>query len=602
MPPNDKREFPSYLLAMRWPLLLSLFLALPVRAEDATVSDYSTLDGAMRAYTPAWQPEKNEIPGLIVVIDPARSGEPPQRRADEVALMTGEHLYHLIRYGGGTGMMTRADDQPVPGSSAGLRSALAEQVACLKGHLLVRIECTGHGELEAGAAFSLDGAFAEGLAAQSLQARTLGGFKVPAAAVRLEPQAGETPVQDRLRHRVWAEQIYRGIAQFAAARRAAIDENRARAFGGALPESCSSVPVYPNQTPEQKRIAFARGIWSEGPLPADRVAWFCSMYARLRPSNRTLIYFEPKVERSGDRITLTGGTTDRQLATGLMQVLADLGVKAEDKMQLLPNETTLGPKLFGALRVSMARTFAQPSETGFPQTQALFGEALFLLDRAEGHYLAQTSDGYWGWLREEAVEPMTREQFAAYMRLQIGILTGEVIHGGLVLRPGTRLPVACGESGEACELSLPDGRTLKVPADKVRVIDSAVEAQTRVRGALELIFTPYVYGARSTIGLDCSGMVAYLSEITGLAPARDASQQALAGRLVGTRWYRDGIQTGDLLYFMDESGKIFHTGVALNTTHFIHASPPEVQISSLKPGDRLYNKHWDTTFFVAKRP
>ena len=39
----------------------------------------------------------------------------------------------------------------------------------------------------------------------------------------------------------------------------------------------------------------------------------------------------------------------------------------------------------------------------------------------------------------------------------------------------------------------------------------------------------------------------------------------------------------------------------LNETHFVHCSPPEVQISSLRKGDRLYNPHWDETFFCVKR-
>ena len=45
---------------------------------------------------------------------------------------------------------------------------------------------------------------------------------------------------------------------------------------------------------------------------------------------------------------------------------------------------------------------------------------------------------------------------------------------------------------------------------------------------------------------------------------------------------------GDRLYFIDNYGKIFHTGIAITPTHFVHSSPPAVQISSLRKGDRLY--------------
>ena len=82
----------------------------------------------------------------------------------------------------------------------------------------------------------------------------------------------------------------------------------------------------------------------------------------------------------------------------------------------------------------------------------------------------------------------------------------------------------------------------------------------------------------------------------------DAAQQFLSGKLVASRWYRDGIRPGDRLYFIETSGKIFHTGVAISQTHFVHCSAPEVQISSLKKGDRLYREQWDNTFLAAKRP
>jgi len=102
--------------------------------------------------------------------------------------------------------------------------------------------------------------------------------------------------------------------------------------------------------------------------------------------------------------------------------------------------------------------------------------------------------------------------------------------------------------------------------------------------------------------MDCSGMVRNVCGQTGLAMARDAAQQFLHGRLVATRWHTDGIRAGDILYFIDATGKIFHTGIAISPTHFVHCSPPEVQISSLAKGDRLYLEHYAKAFFAAKRP
>ncbi|MBU0641372.1 MAG: C40 family peptidase, partial [Planctomycetes bacterium] len=107
---------------------------------------------------------------------------------------------------------------------------------------------------------------------------------------------------------------------------------------------------------------------------------------------------------------------------------------------------------------------------------------------------------------------------------------------------------------------------------------------------------------RSSLGLDCSGLVTNVWTRTGEKPSRDAWQQALAGELVATSWHRAGIQAGDQVFFINESGKIYHTGVALDADHILHAAPPCVQIGSLDPQDRLHDKRLDLDFFMAKRP
>ena len=67
--------------------------------------------------------------------------------------------------------------------------------------------------------------------------------------------------------------------------------------------------------------------------------------------------------------------------------------------------------------------------------------------------------------------------------------------------------------------------------------------------------------------------------------------------------YDAGVRMGaGLVFFIDERGKIYHTGVAISATHIVDASPPAVQIGSIVPGDRLYDRRMDRDFFVAKRP
>jgi len=225
-----------------------------------------------------------------------------------------------------------------------------------------------------------------------------------------------------------------------------------------------------------------------------------------------------------------------------------------------------------------------------------------LLDRCDGYDLVQAGDGYWGWVRQDAVKSLTPAEFDAYVNRPRGVLLEDVTTGQWMLPRGAGLPVT-GRDGDRCTVLLPDGTTCAIPAAAIRLTPGAREAAAeRVRAALDLLYTPYVFGGRSPLGLDCSGMVTNVVGRAGRRPARDAWQQVLAGRLVATAWHRGNIRPGDQVFFINEYGKVYHTGIALDATHVIHASPPCVQINSLDPNDPLYDRTLDRCFFVAKRP
>jgi len=101
----------------------------------------------------------------------------------------------------------------------------------------------------------------------------------------------------------------------------------------------------------------------------------------------------------------------------------------------------------------------------------------------------------------------------------------------------------------------------------------------RAKTGLALLETPYVFAGRASIGLDCSGLVGTVCDEHGFVLPRDAAQQFVTGRLVATRWYRDALGAGDRIYFINSTGKIFHTGLALGDEHFVHSAPLAVQIS-----------------------
>ena len=204
-----------------------------------------------------------------------------------------------------------------------------------------------------------------------------------------------------------------------------------------------------------------------------------------------------------------------------------------------------------------------PASDAMLSTQALKGERVTIYDRnGEGWAWGQLdSDGYVGWIPDAALAKPSVPPTHKVTALRTFAFPGPSIK----LPPAETLPlgarVAVAREDGAFVVT---GEGLYLPRGHVGNLDFA--EQDFVAVAERFVGTPYLWGGKSALGIDCSGLVQVSLNAIGIGCPRDSDmQQAGLGRVLSPAEMTK-LQRGDLIFWKG------HVAIVRDADTIVHAN------------------------------
>lgn len=236
--------------------------------------------------------------------------------------------------------------------------------------------------------------------------------------------------------------------------------------------------------------------------------------------------------------------------------LARDGIAARALEGIVPAERYVDTTLRQA-QVPAAALRRAPSADAEQLDQLLFGELFEVLDETDGWAFGQARrDGYVGYVATEALGapgPAPTHTVRALRTYGFSAPSIKAVPVGLY---SLNVPVA--EEGR-------DGRFVKTAGGWIveeHLSPVGDDAPDYVTIAERFVGTPYQWGGRESLGLDCSGLVQQALYAGGLACPRDSDQQAGLGEPISA----DALRRGDLMFWRG------HVAMLTSPTEIIHAN------------------------------
>ena len=318
---------------------------------------------------------------------------------------------------------------------------------------------------------------------------------------------------------------------------------------------------------------------------SDPFHFFCRVSADLRPDG---LHLEGVVERS-------------EFKEIIVRVLEKLeSIRIFDRIEVVPDREK-DPDPFGVVVSPFIQTCLAPDNDS-PMDEALFAEPVYILKEFSSHFLIKTFSGYWGYARKESIRRLRANDFRRYVSGRKVSVERTIQHQDLFIPAGSQLVLKTWGTGNMCRILGALGDEFLLPKASCPRIARDPSILKVLQTARSYLGSPYNFGGKNIrTGIDCSGLIQLCYRSVGINLPRDAGQQYTCGNLVAVPSFLQALRPGDILFFVDYSGKVDHVALFLGSGNILHATGETVQIHSIDPKSNRYFQRFKTDFLGAKR-
>lgn len=215
-----------------------------------------------------------------------------------------------------------------------------------------------------------------------------------------------------------------------------------------------------------------------------------------------------------------------------------------------------------------------PAEESEQLTQLMFGETCTILEEVpRWKRIKSDMDGQIGWVDFKMITSMSPAEYRDYapqwkqttarvcfpVAFAVSGNNGQTVPFSI----GTRLPDY--RDGQFSVLGVP----FRIQPDMVAPEFLDLNEQNLMRVTRFMLNVPYLWGGKSSLGMDCSGFTQIIHSLFGHNLLRNAREQITQGRAISSL---RSVRPGDLAFFDHEDGRITHVGLLLDSERIMHCS------------------------------